>query len=422
MACRIAYFVNQYPAVSHSFIRREIHGLEERGYEVLRVALYGWNTELVDEVDEVERKATRYVLQGGLLKLVGSALKLALHRPRKFVSGFRLAVQMSRKRGKPLAYHLAYLAEACRMAPWLEEHQAEHVHAHFGTNSAEVVMLAHSLGGPPYSFTVHGPDEFDMPDALGIGEKVGRSAFTVAITSYARAQLYRWVDYSSWDKVKVVHCGLEDEFFGTKQVPIPSEQRFVCIGRLSEQKGQMLLVRAVRELVDEGRDLHVVIVGGGPMYSQIESLIDALGVTKHITLTGAVPSEELKRHILESRALVLPSFAEGLPMVIMEAMGLRRPVLSTYVAGIPELVQPGLNGWLVPAGSVDALVQGLREAIETPREILCSMGEAAYERVRIRHSLNTQAEILDALIEDSVVQSGRDTLSAQHREIREQPV
>ena len=117
MPFRIAYFVNQYPAVSHSFIRREIHGLECRGYEVLRLALYGWSSELVDDVDEVERRATRYILQGGLIKLVASALRFAIERPRKFISGLRLALQMSRKRGKPLAYHLAYLAEACRMIP-----------------------------------------------------------------------------------------------------------------------------------------------------------------------------------------------------------------------------------------------------------------------------------------------------------------
>lgn len=421
MPHRIAYFVNQYPAVSHSFIRREIHGLEARGFEVLRVALYGWNSDLVDQVDVAERGMTRYVLKDGLAALAIAAALMLLKRPGRFMSALKLAYAMSRKRGKPLAYHLAYLAEACRMVPWLDAYGAEHVHAHFGTNSAEVVMLANALGGPAYSFTVHGPDEFDQPEPLGIGEKVERSAFTVAITSYARAQLYRWVDYSAWHKVKVVHCGLEDAFYETAAVPVPDTRRLVCIGRLSEQKGQLLLVRAAKALADGGYDPQIVLVGAGPMREQIERLVARLGLEGRVTLTGAVPTEDLKRHIQEARALVLPSFAEGLPMVIMEAMGLRRPVLTTYVAGIPELVIPGENGWLVPAGSVDALVDGVKQVLDTPIERVRTMGDAAFQRVRERHALSAQAASLAGLIMDSIrSQTAAD--AGARRASQEQPV
>ncbi|MEQ8483723.1 MAG: glycosyltransferase family 4 protein [Pseudomonadales bacterium] len=421
MPTRIAYFVNQYPAVSHTFIRREIHGLEARRFEVLRVALYGWDSDLVDDLDIAERALTRYVLRGGLVALTAAAMLMLLKRPGRFISALKLAYAMSRKGGKPLAYHLAYLAEACRMLPWLEAHGAEHVHAHFGTNSTEVVMLANALGGPAYSFTVHGPDEFDQPEPLGIGEKVERSAFTVAITSYARAQLYRWVDYRAWHKVKVVHCGLEDEFYETEAVPVPDTHRLVCIGRLSEQKGQLLLVRAVKALVDCGYDPQVVLVGAGPMRDQIESLVARLGLEGHMNLTGAVAMKDLKRLIQEARALVLPSFAEGLPMVIMEAMGLRRPVLATYVAGIPELVIPGENGWLVPAGSVDSLIDGIKQVLNTPAERLQAMGEAAFQRVRERHSLITQAESLAALIEESL-HSRSSTANGERRAAPEPPL
>ena len=179
---RIAYFVNQYPKVSHSFIRREIRALERRGFDIQRVALRGWDGELVDAEDLQERGQTRYVLKEGLPTLLFAALRTLATTPLRFLSALRLAVRMGRRADRPLPYHLAYLAEACRLVPWFKSFGATHVHAHFGTNSAEVAMLARALGGPPYSFTVHGPEEFDKPQFLGIGEKIRRSAFVVAVS------------------------------------------------------------------------------------------------------------------------------------------------------------------------------------------------------------------------------------------------
>src|SRR5690242_12323139 len=160
---KLAYFVNQYPKVSHSFIRREILALERQGIDVQRIALRGWDAEVVDAEDKAEQTKTRYVLQGGLAPLLAALAKSLLTSPRRFLKALALACRMGWRAERPLPYHLIYLAEACRMVPWLKASGATHVHAHFGTNSAEVVMLARALGGPPYSFTVHGPDEFDRP-------------------------------------------------------------------------------------------------------------------------------------------------------------------------------------------------------------------------------------------------------------------
>ena len=179
----------------------------------MRIALRGWQGELVDEVDFRERSVTRYILRQGPLQLAKQVLALLIGSPRSFLAALWLALRMGWRGARPLPYHLGYFIEACGLAAWLKESGVAHVHAHFGTNSTEVVMLANALGGPPYSFTVHGPEEFDSPGPLGLKEKVQRSAFVVAITSYARAQLYRWVDHAHWHKVKVVHCGLESEYF-----------------------------------------------------------------------------------------------------------------------------------------------------------------------------------------------------------------
>jgi len=394
---RIAYLVNQYPKVSHSFIRREILALESRGFEVQRIALRGWDDALADAEDREERRRTRYVLQAGPFALLMDILSTIVRGPARFVAALGLALRMARHAERPLPYHLAYLAEACRVAAWLRESGAVHLHAHFGTNSAEVAMLAHALGGPAYSFTVHGPEEFDAPRCLGLAEKARRSAFVVAISTYGRSQLYRWIERAHWSKIRVVHCGLEASFHDVAPAPLPEVPRVVCVGRLCEQKGQWLLVEAAARLAAEGIAFEMVLAGDGELRAELESLAAALGVADRIRITGWISSAQVREEILAARALVLPSLAEGLPVVLMEAMALRRPVLTTYVAGIPELVKHGENGWLVPSGDVDELAVALQDVLSRPAAELRAMGEAARRRALERHSIDTEAAKLAEL-------------------------
>ncbi len=394
---RVTYFINQYPKVSHSFIRREILALERQGFEVQRIALRGWDGDLVDAEDIRERELTRYVLRDGLASLLSAVLRTALSAPAKFASALSLALRMGRHADRGWPSHLSYLPEACRMLPWLQESGARHIHAHFGTNSTEVVMLAHVLGGPAYSFTVHGPEEFDKPQFIHLGEKIRRAAFVVAISSFGRSQLYRWVGHDQWGKVEVVHCGLEAAFHAVAPVPIPERPRLVCVGRLCEQKGQLLLVEAAQRVAAKGIDFELVLAGDGEMRQEVEALIARHGLASRVHITGWISGDQVRKEILAARGMVLPSFAEGLPVVIMEAMALRRPVLTTYVAGIPELVRPGENGWLFPAGSVEALAATLEDFLATPPSVLERMGEAGYRRVLERHDIDREAAKLAAL-------------------------
>ena len=388
---RIAYFINQYPKVSHSFIRREILALERQGFEIQRIALRGWDAELQDDEDVQEQGKTQYVLQGGVNALLKPALQVLRQQPRRFFASLWLALRLGRRADRAWPYHLIYLAEACRVLQWLQASGAVHVHAHFGTNSTEVVMLARALGGPAYSFTVHGPEEFDKPQFLHVGEKVRRAAFVAAVSSYGRSQLFRWVAHEHWDKVKVVHCGLERSFHDVPAVAAPSVPRLVCVGRLCEQKGQLLLLEAARLLAAQALEFELVLAGDGEMREQLEALIARHGLQAQVRITGWISSAQVREEILAARALVLPSFAEGLPVVIMEAMALRRPVLTTYVAGIPELVTPGENGWLFPAGAVEELATAMADCLAQPAQVLQRMGEAAYQRVLQRHDIDTEA-------------------------------
>jgi glycosyltransferase involved in cell wall biosynthesis len=394
---RVAYLINQYPKVSHSFIRREIQALERHGLEVVRFAVRGWDDALADPADVAERARTRYLLQGGWLTPLRSALRLALTRPRLFSGAVRLAWSMWRNSDRTLFHHLAYLVEAAVLVAWSAQERVAHLHAHFGTNPAEVAMLARALGGAPYSFTVHGPEEFDHPLALGLGQKGKDAAFVVAISSFGRSQLFRWLPLTHWERVKVVHCGLEPAFHQAVARSGGKAERLVCVGRLCEQKGQLLLVEALHRVISRGTPCELVLAGDGEMREDIETLIERLGLHAHVRITGWIGSAQVRDEILAARALVLPSFAEGLPVVIMEAMALRRPVITTYVAGIPELVQDGTNGWLVPAGDVDALADAMVACLGAAPEALEQMGDAAHARVLVRHDVDREAEKLAAL-------------------------
>jgi glycosyltransferase involved in cell wall biosynthesis len=391
---RVAYLINQYPKVSHTFIRREIFALERRGVEVIRIALRGWEGALADPEDQRERVRTRYVLREGALPLMLALVHMLMTRPVRLLRGLKLAWRMSRGAERPLPVHLIYLAEACRIVPWLRAADVGQVHAHFGTNSAEVAMLVHELGGPRWSFTVHGPEEFDKVSLIGLAEKVRRAAFVAAVSSYGRSQLYRIAPPEQWPKLKVIPCGLEPTYHaGASRLP-PAARRLVCVGRLCEQKGQMLLVEAARVLAEHGADFELVLVGDGQMRQAIEAQIARYGLEAQVYITGWISSDAVREQLLAARALVLPSFAEGLPVVIMEAMALFRPVISTYMAGIPELVRGGEHGWLVPAGDTGALAEAMQECLDAPIELLARMGEAAHKRALTRHDVDAAARML----------------------------
>jgi glycosyltransferase involved in cell wall biosynthesis len=322
---------------------------------------------------------------------------MALTRPVRLARAVGLAWRMSRGAERPFPVHLAYLAEACRIVPWLEAGDVAHLHAHFGTNPAEVAMQVAALGALPWSFTVHGPEEFDKAPLIGLAEKIRRATFVAAVSSFGRSQLYRQVEREHWPKINVIHCGVDADFRDGLAAPIADARRLVCVGRLCEQKGQILLIEAARRLAEEGVEFELVLAGDGELRGVIEALIAAYGLGARVRITGWISGLQVRDEIVAARAMVLPSFAEGLPVAIMEAMALRRPVISTYVAGIPELVRDGETGWLVPAGDVEALAGAMRACLETTPEELMRLAETGRKRVADRHDVDVEARKLARL-------------------------
>ncbi|WP_448603391.1 glycosyltransferase [Thermoleptolyngbya sp.] len=403
----IAYLVNQYPKVSHSFIRREILALEAGGTPVARFSVRSCSGELVDPGDRAELHKTQVLLARGVSGLLTGLIQTALAHPGQFLKALAFTLNVSRRGQRGLAHHLAYLAEACILRREFALQGITHVHAHFGTNSTTVAMLCHALGGPTYSFTVHGPEEFDRPEALLLPEKIRRAAAVVAISAFGKSQLMRWCEAADWRKIQVVHCGVDEEFLTQAATPVPETPQLVCVGRLSEQKGHLLLLEAIAPLAAAGIPFKLVLVGDGELRPQVEAAIAQHSLQSHVEITGWANSAEVRQHILSARALVLPSFAEGLPVVLMEALALARPVVSTYVAGIPELVEPGRSGWLVPPGAVEELTAALREVLQADPKTLSAMGEQGRSRVIQQHNAATEARKLAALFQQIEAEARR---------------
>lgn len=400
---KLAYFINQYPKVSHSFIRREILALEAIGFSVNRIALRCDTSHIVDENDLLEKSKTEYLLQNPILKIVWNVFLVFFSAPLKFLSTLFFCLKLGMQSDAGLIKYLIYFVESCSLRVWQREKSIEHIHAHFGTNSTAVAMFAKLLGGCPYSFTVHGPEEFDKPKFLHLKEKIEHCKFVIAISSFGKSQLFRLISSDLWNKVKVVHCGLDNAFLESDKSKSLAEKRtnhFVCVGRLCEQKGQLLLLDAARSLRDMGYQFTLTLAGDGEMRQQVEKKIEEYQLESCVEITGWISGEQVQQYLLESMALVLPSFAEGLPVVIMEAFATRIPVITTYIAGIPELVQNHVNGILVPAGDIEALTLAMKNMMELDSEQLDQMGEAGRKRVVERHNIKTEAAKLAELFNE----------------------
>ena len=397
---RLAYLCNLYPAVSHSFVRREIEAVERSGHEVARFSLRPARADLRDEADLSEASRTEAVLERGASRLLAAMMALCVSRPLKSLAALRSALRLSAPGFKSKARHVAYWIEAAWLVRRLEQLRVEHLHAHFGTNPAAIAAIVRAWGGPPFSFTVHGPDEFDAPIELALGAKIEAANVVAAISSFGRSQLMRWSNPADWHKIEVIRCGLDPLFLDAPNEPMPADStEFVCVARLSAQKGLPLLVEACAALRDVGERFTLTIIGDGELRLSLEHEIRQRDLNDHVTLVGVRSAKEVREHLARARAFVLPSFAEGLPVVLMEALALCRPVITTAVAGIPELVD-GSCGWLVPAGSEDALVEAMREALHTPAADLAAMGQVGRARVGQMHDAARNADLLVTAIHE----------------------
>ncbi|WP_210270240.1 glycosyltransferase family 4 protein [Aureimonas sp. ME7] len=392
-AIPLGYFLNTYPAPSATFIRNEIEALEALGHRVSRFAVRRFPGALVDPADLREQRATTYLMEGSKANLIASGLRELLTRPLAFAKGLGAALGLLRQARGGVLRHAAYLLQAASLRQKAARLGIAHIHSHYGTNPAAVAMLCRTLGGPSYSFTAHGPDEFVGAEGHGFRTKIERSAFTVAITDHARALLEGLARKEDRGRIVTVRCGLDLPRFQPAPPVEAGNRVLVCVGRLCPAKGQVHIPAAVAALTATLPDIRVLLVGDGESRPQVERAIAEHGVGEQVILHGWARGDEVRALLASSRALLLPSYAEGLPIVIMEAFALGRPVITTTIAGIPELVDDSC-GWLIPPGDVAALTRAMEAALRADLAELSRMGLAGRARVERLHDRNAQGAAL----------------------------
>jgi colanic acid/amylovoran biosynthesis glycosyltransferase len=227
----------------------------------------------------------------------------------------------------------------------------------------------------------------------------------VVVSEAGRAHLQQCCPPSTWDRMHVVRCTIDARFNAPDVAPVPADRRIVFVGRLCTEKAPLLLLEAVARLNAEGQACELTMIGDGPLRSALAERVRQLGLGARVRLLGWASADAVKRHIVEARALVLPSFAEGLPVVLMEALALRRPVVCTAVGGIAELVVDGDNGWLVPPGNLAALASAIAEVLNSAPADLQRMGDNGAQRVARQHDPQAAGRRLAALF--GAAQPGR---------------
>lgn len=396
----IAYLLNSYPMTSTTFIRREIAALVAAGIDVKRFAARHWEGKLVDREDIAEQRRTHYLLTGNTANLLRAFAKELLANPIGMMRAVRASFTLYGKARSGVGRHTAYLLQAAYFKQCANAEKIDHVHAHFATNATAIALLSYLMGGPSFSFTTHGPDEFDNTDRFSYELKMKHARFIAAISNFGRVQLARAGGWEHWGKIVIVRCGLALADFEPDYRFDPDNLTFVNVARFNSQKGLLLIPAAIVLLKDEFPNLKVVLIGDGEERARFEREIDQKGVGHMIELRGWQTNSEVRQALSDSRALLLPSFAEGLPVVIMEAFALGRPVISTYIAGIPELLDSSC-GWIVPAGSVEALAAAMRAALLASPQTLVAMGVEGRKRSVAQHDVTASAAQLAQLFREA---------------------
>jgi len=405
MSDRIAYLTSAYPAVSHTFIAREVEALRRRGTDVCTMSIRRAPPgQLLTEADRNAAAETFSILPVASSRLLSAHWRAVQTHPVRYVSTLLLALRLSSGGARAALWQLFYFVEAMILWDECRRRGVSHVHAHFANVASAVAMLAASFAsddGLTWSFTMHGPTEFDDVSRFAIAEKVRSARFVACISDYCRSQLMKLVEPAFWPRLDVVHCGLD--FAAIESAPLddrersgPSQLTILCVGRLVPDKGQLLLLEAAAELRRRDVDLHLDLVGDGPARPALETAVRRLGLSSSVSLHGSLGQDQVSALYETADVFCLPSFAEGVPVVLMEAMARALPVVTTRVAGVSELVDDQVSGAIVSAGRVDLLVQAL-EQLELDPGRRARWGRAGRRKVQRYYDVNESARRLAEL-------------------------
>jgi glycosyltransferase involved in cell wall biosynthesis len=391
---RLAYLVSQYPTISHTFILREIRGLRDLGFDLTVISIRPPDRpqDRLSEVELAEFRQTFTVLSAGIAAILGAHVSTFFRRPIRYLGGLWYALRLAGLDLRDAFSNLFYFAEAVVAGREMERKGLTHLHTHF---SSTVALLLVRVFPFTFSATIHGSAEFICPAAFYTAEKIRHAKFLCVISNYGASQLMKESPPSEWNKFETVRLGVDCSSYTPRphrDHPDPFE--LICVGSLAPMKGQAMLIRAVGRLVKEGRrEVHLRLVGGGVTRPDLERMISEFGLSSHVTLEGACNQERVQEFYRQSDLFALGSFAEGLPVVLMEAMAMEIPCIATRITGVPELIRHGVDGWLVTPADEEELASAIAQLMDDS-DARQRLGKAGRIRVQELYELSTNVRLL----------------------------
>jgi glycosyltransferase involved in cell wall biosynthesis len=364
---RIVYLVSQYPATNHTYILREIRGLRKLGWDVYVVSVSMDTRPLSSLTDEEREERTRtwYVKEQGICGALHAHVDALTESPRSYFRGMLTAVRLGKRNLNLVVRNFFYFSEALIVGRWMEERGLRHMHIHFASTVGLLIARTFPI---TISMTIHGPEEFKDPAKFHLSEKIESSRFVCAISDYGRSKLLQASKPSEWGKFEVVPLGVDPDVFTRAPTQYVHGTTFnvISVARLSPEKNQRTLIDAIVYLAGEGRQIRLRMVGEGPDRASLERHIAERGLSEIARLTGALNQDQLRDVYRDSHAFVLASHAEGVPVVLMEAMAMEIPCVATRIAGIPELIQDEAEGLLVASPDGERLARAIARLMDDP--------------------------------------------------------
>lgn len=386
---RIAYLTGEYPRATDTFIQREIANLRSMGADVDTFSIRRTSDEhIVGEEQKIERDRTFYILPANIINLVVANLSLLFSSPKKYLATIKLAWSTSQPGLRGLFYQLFYFLEAAIVAHRIKQKRIEHLHNHIAEASGTVAMLAAKMGGFSYSFTLHGPYIFFKPYQWRLDEKIKQALFVCCISNYARSQGMIFAPTQKWNRMHIIHCGVDPALFDVVSHQQPGK-RLLYVGRIAAAKGLPILLESLVILKKQHPEILLTVVGDGSDRKDLEAMTVDLGLNQNVDFVGYKSQTEVREYFQKTDVFVMSSFAEGIPVVLMEAMAAGVPVVATQIAGISELVEDNINGYLVPPGDSHLLTIRIEELLKDC-ELRAKFGTAG--RAKVEKEFNIQHE------------------------------
>ena len=398
---RLGYLLSKYPSANHTYLLREVRSLRDAGLDVVVIAVDGDDRpeHVIPPEDRDERARTFVVKRRGVGEILAAHAATVITRPLKYAGGLAKAVSLAGPDLARLASYLFYFGEAVVAGRQFWRQGCAHVHTHYATN---VAVLAACVYPVELSATIHGSAEFIDPRAQRLREKVAACAFVRAISLYGRSQLMLATPFNEWSKFVVARLGVDPaEFAPAPFRPAAAPFRVTAVGQLQPAKGFHLLLEVVASLVGDGRDVTLTLVGDGADRGPLEAHAARLGIGQRVTFTGALDPMGVRAVLHETDAFVLSSFAEGIPVVLMEAMASELACVASRITGIPELIDDGREGLLVTPSDERALGGALGALMDDPA-LRRQLGRAARVKIcreyDLRGNLSPLADLFAARI------------------------